>query len=116
MAGLRAWGCRSSAAQLFFFSGDYAAGAQLYARMFAPALGISEDPATGSACAALVGALAKRTRSATPVSLIIEQGVAMGRPSRIEASAELVSASRAHIKVGGFTVIVGEGRIVPPAA
>ena len=102
------------AAQLFFFSGDYAPGAQLYARMFAPAFGISEDPATGSACAALVGALAKRTRSATPVSLIIEQGVAMGRPSRIEASAKLVSANGASIKVGGLTVIVGEGRIVAP--
>jgi len=40
-------------------AGTLADGEQLYARMCAPALGIEEDPATGSACAALVGAVAK---------------------------------------------------------
>src|ERR1700733_3835898 len=49
----RAW-----SPNLFFFSGDLRDGGNLYARMCAPALGVEEDPATGSACAALVGAMA----------------------------------------------------------
>ncbi len=51
----RAW-----SSQLFMFAGDTRPGSRLYARMFAPAFGIVEDPATGSACAALAGTLAGR--------------------------------------------------------
>ena len=43
---------------IFLFAGRLEHGGSLHARMFAPALGIEEDAATGSACAALVGALA----------------------------------------------------------
>src|SRR5438067_8912276 len=47
----RAW-----SPDLFFFAGNLRDGGKLYARMWAPALGVEEDNATGSACAALVGA------------------------------------------------------------
>src|SRR5580700_6045917 len=51
----RAW-----SPHVFFFAGNLRDGGNLYARMCAPALGVEEDPATGSACAALVGAMAER--------------------------------------------------------
>ena len=53
----RAWG-----PHVFFFAGDLRDGGKLYARMWAPALGVEEDPATGSAGAALVGAMAVEAR------------------------------------------------------
>ena len=83
------------ASQLYFFSGD----TEIYARMFAPALGIFEDPATGSAAVALGAVLAKPR-------LVIDQGVAMGRPSRLEVSVDK------HIKVGGTTVIWAQGELL----
>lgn len=67
---------------VFFFAGELYDGAELYARMCAPALGIEEDPATGSACAALVGALADgQGFKGSTFKLSILQGVAMGRRS-----------------------------------
>src|SRR4029077_5402848 len=52
-----AWAATLSRAwspHVFFFAGNLKDGGKLYARMCAPALGVEEDPATGSACAALV--------------------------------------------------------------
>src|SRR6266853_1957849 len=96
------------APSLFFFAGELAPGSRLYARMFAPAYGIEEDPATGAACAALAGRLAGRLseREGT-FTWRIDQGVAMGRPSLIEASAEKRAGRIARLKVGGYSVIVG---------
>ena len=54
------------------------------ARMFGPTLGVLEDPATGSAAGALGGLLASRGEGE---HLVIEQGIEMGRPSRIEVFA-----------------------------
>ena len=51
----RAW-----SPHVFFFAGNLRDGGKLYARMWAPALGVEEDSATGSACAALVGAMASK--------------------------------------------------------
>ena len=53
----RAW-----SPHIFFFAGNLQDGGKLYARMWAPALRVEEDPATGSACAALVGAMAIEAR------------------------------------------------------
>src|ERR1700678_4431501 len=56
--------------------------------MWAPALGIEEDAATGGACAALVGAMASKPDfGGTAYRLSIQQGVSMGRRSEIEAEA-----------------------------
>jgi len=94
----------------------YAGEAELYVRMFAPALGIDEDPATGSGAVALAGVLAGRRDEADGVfTWRIEQGVAMGRPSTIEASAEKRAGKVTKIKVGGPTMIVAEGSMDVPA-
>ena len=74
-------------------------------RMFAPLDNIPEDPATGSAAAAL-GALLADLRG-RPLSLDIAQGVEMGRPSRIG-----VEAGPEGVAVSGSACKVMEGRLV----
>jgi trans-2,3-dihydro-3-hydroxyanthranilate isomerase len=103
------------ASSVFLFAGSFASGERVYARMFAPALGIEEDPATGSACVSLVGALAVRSadRSGT-FELTIDQGVAMGRPSVLEAAAEKADGRVVRIHVGGHSVVVAQGTIEVP--
>lgn len=101
---------------IHLFAGELAGGATLYARMFAPALGIDEDPATGSAAAALVGAVAARPDFADgEFRLLIEQGVAMGRPSVINAAAHKANGALTAIRVGGATAHVAAGQIDVPA-
>jgi trans-2,3-dihydro-3-hydroxyanthranilate isomerase len=101
---------------VFLFAGDLASGVELYARMFAPALGIEEDPATGSACAALVGALAGRQDLMNdPLNLSILQGVAMGRRSEIQAVARNADGEVTSVSVGGATAHVAEGQIEVPS-
>jgi trans-2,3-dihydro-3-hydroxyanthranilate isomerase len=104
--------------QLYFFAGDVgdeAREAKLHARMFAPALGVEEDPATGSAAAALAGTLAARANGMdADVALDIEQGVAMGRPSRVRASATKRGGIVDRVSVAGSSVIVGRGTMHLP--
>ena len=82
------------------------------ARMFAPGLGIGEDPATGSAAASACGYLAGH---ATPERLaegwVIEQGVEMGRPSTIHVGAVLRGPELVAATVGGRAVRVGRGTL-----
>ena len=100
---------------LFLFAGETAPGGRLYARMFAPALGVEEDPATGSASVALAGSLAGRLPDPEGVfDWRIEQGVAMGRPSLIEASAERHEGRTIRLMVKGQVVTVGEGSMAVP--
>ena len=80
---------------------------RLRARMFAPALGVPEDPATGSAAGPL-GAYFARHLGVT--SLLIEQGVEMGRPSTLH-----VDASAVNPRVGGRAVTVASGELELPA-
>ncbi|MGA9025465.1 MAG: PhzF family phenazine biosynthesis protein, partial [Steroidobacteraceae bacterium] len=109
----RAW-----SPHLFFFAGDLRDGGKLYARMWAPALGIEEDPATGSACAALVGAMASKPDfGGTAYRLSIQQGVSMGRGSEIEARARKSGSVVSSVSVGGATAYIASGEIeVPPSA
>ena len=98
------------ASEIYLFSGDAASGGSLYARMFAPVLGVEEDPATGSAAATLAAAFAAESGDSNGTCFwTINQGVAMGRPSRISASAEKRDGKVTRVSVGGPTVIVGEG-------
>src|SRR5438552_12955163 len=97
---------------LYLFAGDQ----ELYVRMFAPALGLDEDPATGSGAVAIAGVLAARLPAAEGTfTWRIDQGVAMGRPSRLEATAEKRGGRVVRMKVGGATVITGEGTMSVPA-
>lgn len=87
------------------------------ARMFAPGIGVPEDPATGSAAAALPGCLAAETG---PVDgtfrWVVEQGVEMGRPSRLHVTCDRAAGRIAAVRVGGTSVLVSEGRLMVPGA
>jgi len=97
---------------LYVFCGEK----DLYARMFAPKLGIAEDPATGSGAVALAGVLAARAPHDGDFSWTIDQGVAMGRPSRIEASAEKRDGRVVRVRIGGATRIAAEGEMEVPTS
>jgi len=85
--------------QLFVFAGELSDQDELYGRMFAPAMGIAEDPATGAAAAAIVGAGATGSGQRNGhFRLNIVQGVAMGRPSFISASASVSDGSTVRVK------------------
>jgi trans-2,3-dihydro-3-hydroxyanthranilate isomerase len=83
-----------------------------HARMFAPDMGIPEDPATGSAVAAFAGVV-HRFDALTDGShkRIIEQGFEMGRPSLLALSLEIAAGKLTAVRVGGHAVRVAEGRI-----
>ena len=82
------------------------AGAVAYARFFNPTVGIAEDPATGTAAGPLVARLAALGQVPDQATVIVEQGYALGRPSRIQ-----VSASGPRIRVGGSGLVVAEGTL-----
>lgn len=87
------------------------AGHDVHARMFAPGFGVPEDPATGSACAALGGYLGVRAPGDGALRWVVEQGYEMGRPSLIEVEADRADGKISAIRVGGASVMVCEGRI-----
>jgi trans-2,3-dihydro-3-hydroxyanthranilate isomerase len=98
---------------LFIFSLRQAADAQVYSRMLAPGLGVAEDPATGSAAGPLGCYLYKhhlipRAQLSHVVSL---QGVKMLRPSRLHISIEGSGDAITRVRVGGRSVLVGEGTL-----
>jgi len=86
------------------------------ARMFAPAMGISEDPATGAAAVALPAYLAA-TASVQPgaQTWTIEQGIEMGRPSRMELGFDVTPDGVRNVRLGGSAVVIGSGelRVLP---
>ncbi|MBE9190643.1 PhzF family phenazine biosynthesis protein [Gloeocapsopsis crepidinum LEGE 06123] len=90
-------------------------GSDLRARMFAPAMGIEEDPATGAAASALAGYLGDRYSSSHGVlRWIVEQGFEMNRPSMINVQAQKVDGHIVAVQVGGQSVMVSEGVIEIP--
>ncbi len=83
-----------------------------YARMLESGLGIGEDPATGSAAAAFAGAVMRF--DAPPDgdhTVLIRQGVAMGRPSLIVLGLEVEGGTLVSASIGGGAVIVAEGTV-----
>jgi trans-2,3-dihydro-3-hydroxyanthranilate isomerase len=87
-------------------------GHDFHARMFAPALGVVEDPATGSAAGAFAGLLAASGRYGDGEHTVkIEQGYEMGRPSLIELTLTIRNGALASATVGGGAVVVTEGAI-----
>ena len=84
-------------------------------RMFGPKVGVSEDPATGSAAAGFGGYLAARskTRDGT-LKTLIHQGVEMGRPSRLEVETDVVGGEVKAVRVGGASVLVSSGQLFHP--
>lgn len=88
----------------------------VHCRMFAPHFGIPEDPASGAAVGALVAYLVKHrlVKSAPRIRVICEQGLEMGRPSRLVAEANVKNGQASDITVGGHCVLVGSGKIHIP--
>jgi trans-2,3-dihydro-3-hydroxyanthranilate isomerase len=89
--------------------------ADWHTRMFAPALGVVEDPATGSAAVAL-GAWLARASALRDASFhwVFEQGIEIGRPSQLEVDAEKVDGTVTTLRVGGSAVAVAEGILTLP--
>jgi len=83
-----------------------------HARMFAPLMGVPEDPATGSAAAAFAGVINKFDAPLNGLtSGIIEQGYEMGRPSKIFQELEMAAGKLAKVRIGGHAVMVMEGAL-----
>ena len=100
---------------VFVFTTDGATEEEtIYSRMFAAGLGVSEDPATGSAsgpvgCYLVKHRLVSRDRATRIVSL---QGAAMKRPSRVHiAIGANASGEITRVQVGGQAVLVAEGTL-----
>ncbi|MFT4045133.1 MAG: PhzF family phenazine biosynthesis protein [Solimonas sp.] len=95
------------AQQLYIYAHGYEG--ELRARMFAPDMGIAEDPATGAAAAALAGALGTEAQTDGTHRWTLHQGVEMGRPSVLHLAAERVAGQVAAVRVGGHSVLVSDG-------
>jgi trans-2,3-dihydro-3-hydroxyanthranilate isomerase len=85
---------------------------RLRARMFAPLGGVLEDPATGSACAALAALLTSMAPGENvDLHYEIEQGVEMGRPSLLIASGRKTAEGPVEATVAGSCVPSGRGTL-----
>jgi trans-2,3-dihydro-3-hydroxyanthranilate isomerase len=100
-------------AKVFLFCDDpERADSNYRARMFAPTIGVAEDPATGSACAAFGGYLAKRDkRKDGTLRWVVEQGFEMGRPSILEVEVDKRGGETTAVRVGGNSVLVTKGEL-----
>lgn len=84
----------------------------IHARMFGAGVGISEDPATGSAVAAFAGQAVLFERPADGAHMItVEQGFEMGRPSLITLGMDIAAGALVAATIGGHAVRVCEGTI-----
>jgi len=93
---------------------DHVRGCDIRARVFVPNDGIPEDPATGSANAALAGYLGARTPREGTLQWHVAQGVEMGRPSRLRITAEKTGERLRAIRVAGASVVMSEGTLRVP--
>jgi len=86
-------------------------GATVYSRMFAPGLGVFEDPATGAASGPLGCYLVKHgvVLPEQAGKILSLQGVKMGRPSWIHIAIGLDGGTIAAVQIGGEAVLMGEG-------
>jgi trans-2,3-dihydro-3-hydroxyanthranilate isomerase len=81
--------------------------------MFAPGLGVPEDPATGSAAGPLAVHLVRHGRAAYGQQLEISQGAELLRPSLLLARIEGEGARIDRVEVGGQALLIGRGEIWP---
>jgi trans-2,3-dihydro-3-hydroxyanthranilate isomerase len=86
----------------------------VYSRMFAPELGIVEDPATGGACGPLGCYLVEHgvVTGEAARRIVSSQGVKMGRASRIHVSITGEPGNITEVKVGGAALLVGRGELL----
>jgi trans-2,3-dihydro-3-hydroxyanthranilate isomerase len=96
---------------MVFTTLDDTPGVDLHCRVFCPDDGVPEDPATGSANAALGGYLAARTPRTGTLRWVSQQGIEMGRPSRLEIEVDKSADTITAVRVGGSAVLMSEGRL-----
>lgn len=95
-----------------YTAGGVAEDARFHARMFAPSLGIAEDPATGAAVAGFAGAIMAFDPPADGEHvLVIEQGFEMGRPSRLVLTLYVEGGALVAATIGGGAVLVASGEL-----
>lgn len=83
-----------------------------HVRMFASGMGIAEDPATGSAAAAFAGAIVECDLPLDGTHRYwIEQGIEMGRPSRIRLETDVKGGEIRHARIGGGAIRIAEGTL-----
>jgi trans-2,3-dihydro-3-hydroxyanthranilate isomerase len=83
-----------------------------HARMFAPGAGIAEDPATGSAVAALAGVIARFDQPpGGSHRYVVEQGFEMSRPSVLGLEIDMDGGEPAAVRISGDAVVVGRGTL-----
>jgi trans-2,3-dihydro-3-hydroxyanthranilate isomerase len=106
-------GGRDHPAVLVFTRETESADATVHARMFAPLMGVAEDAATGSAAGPLGAYLVRH--GAVPVEpmtrIVVEQGLEMGRPSRLTAEVGVADGEVRAVRVGGGVRLVAEGTL-----
>lgn len=98
--------------EVFVFTEEVeTAGSRVHSRMFAPALGINEDPATGAASGPLGCYLVHHevVRADKRVELISEQGIEMNRPSFIKIGVEQAGGEITRVTVSGQCYFMGAG-------
>ncbi len=114
IADARAWaqafGVTGKSAAYLYTRETVHADHHVHARMFAPKMGIPEDPATGAAVAAFAGVAATCELPEDGVhQLVIEQGFEMGRPSLIALDLDIQHGALVAAAIGGSAVRMSEG-------
>jgi trans-2,3-dihydro-3-hydroxyanthranilate isomerase len=89
-------------------------GSRWKTRMFAPAGGVAEDPATGSAAGPLAVHLARHGRIPFGEEIEISQGAEIGRPSTLYARVDGSGDEIERVEVGGSAVVVARGEFSLP--
>ena len=102
---------RATSAGVSFFARDRT---RWKTRVFAPGLGVAEDPATGSAAGPLVVHLARHGRVGFGDEIEIVQGAEVGRPSTLYARAEGSGDRVERVQVGGSAVVIARGELNLP--
>jgi trans-2,3-dihydro-3-hydroxyanthranilate isomerase len=86
--------------------------AAFHARAFVPAMGVPEDPATGSAAAAFAGIIHLFDEPPEgSYSGVIEQGIELGRPCEIFIEFEVRNREIRAVRIGGYAMVVGEATL-----
>ncbi len=112
VARARALGADPVSTFVYVITPGGAPGVDFHVRMFAPEIGVPEDPATGSAAAALGAYLGRRLLAAEgEVAWRVEQGVEMGRPSLLDVDVRVAAGEPNRVRVGGRCVTVARGEM-----
>lgn len=90
----------------------------VHCRMFAPAMGIAEDPATGAASGPLGAYLVEheviQNNKEEGYTIRSEQGIEMGRPSFIDITITKKKHKYEEVKIGGTAIVIGQGELYIP--